>query len=156
MTGSYHLTSSPLLCTVPWEVSKGLGASLELRWLVQWLSGCTGGRYHSNGTGTCNIKHRLTCWSPKQVTYIYTHIYTYIYIYIFFFFIKSPVIRTTDLLKPLCWDNGIGVCLWGSNNVQGHLCWRTAFHIRDIQCLVRTGFINYHFSLAGWIIKTCM
>ena len=62
-TSSNTLLSWPALtilqvtpsCTVPWEVSKGLGASLEQRWFVQWLSGYTGGRYHSNDTGTCNI-----------------------------------------------------------------------------------------------------
>lgn len=61
VTGSCNLTSPPL----PQCALNGVqGVSLAWRGLVWWLSGCTGGRQHSNNTDTCERKLRLS-WFPK-------------------------------------------------------------------------------------------
>lgn len=85
MPSSYHVThlslSSSEMC--PELLARDV---TTWRWLVWRISGCTGGRKHSNYIGTCKRKHRLR-QPPKSVT-------------------RARMIRTTDLLSLL--HGGVG------------------------------------------------
>lgn len=63
------------------------GVPPEYTWLIQWLSGCTQGRYHNSNRGKCQKKDMLS----------YRHLKVTI------FSIKGPMIQTTNLLSPLDW-----------------------------------------------------